>query len=169
MVVDKPLPQKPLPPKTPLRLIRYWYLKLLRQEGTPEAIARGLACGVFAGSFPIFGLQTLVGLLLATLIEGNKFTAAMGTWISNPITYVPIFYFNFRVGEVVLRQSGSFNEEELASWAAMGEAGLAFIATLFIGCLVVGPTLAICAYFASLFLMSRWRSLRERQGQNSRK
>ncbi|HAC63327.1 MAG TPA: hypothetical protein DCF68_07235, partial [Cyanothece sp. UBA12306] len=34
------------------RSCRYWLLKFRRLRGTPAAIARGLACGVFAGSFP---------------------------------------------------------------------------------------------------------------------
>lgn len=161
MVVDLTLSQKK--PKHPwLRYARYWYLKILRQEGTPEAIARGWACGVFAGSFPLFGLQTIIGILLATLIHGNKFTAAAGTWVSNPLTYVPIYYFNFRVGEIVLQRQTEFDETLLESWSEMGLAGLGFIGTLFVGCLIVGLTLAIGAYFGSLFLTARWRSLRSR-------
>nr|WP_315862141.1 DUF2062 domain-containing protein [Picosynechococcus sp. NKBG15041c] len=148
------------------RWLRYWYIKVIRQEGTPEAIARGWACGVFAGSFPLFGLQTIIGLLLATTIQGNKLTAAAGTWVSNPFTYVPIFYFNFQVGEVFLGQATGFDETQLESWSELSVAGINFISTLFIGCAVVGFALAVGAYFLSLWLMYRWRSLRAaRQAQ----
>lgn len=149
------------------RLVRYWYLKILRQEGTPEAIARGWACGVFAGSFPLFGLQTIIGLLLATILKGNKFTAAAGTWISNPFTYVPIFYFNFRVGEVVLQQSADFEVSELESWAEFQAAGVSFMSTMFAGCAVVGITLAIAVYLGSLWLTTRWQDLKNRRRSNN--
>ncbi|WP_225901101.1 DUF2062 domain-containing protein [[Leptolyngbya] sp. PCC 7376] len=146
-----------------LRLFRYWYLKIRRQEGSSEAIARGWACGVFAGSFPLFGLQTLIGLLLATLLRGNKFTAAAGTWISNPFTYVPIYYFNFRIGEIILRQQAEFSVDQLESWTQMGLAGFHFMFILFTGCIVVGSALGIAAYFGTLRLTNRWRSLKKQR------
>ncbi|WP_225875228.1 DUF2062 domain-containing protein [[Limnothrix rosea] IAM M-220] len=164
MVVSQPLSRKRV--RHPfLRWVKYWYLKIRRQEGTSEAIARGWACGVFAGCFPLFGLQTLLGLFLATIIRGNKFTAAAGTWISNPFTYVPIYYFNFRVGEVVLQQRSDFSVAQLESWAEMGVAGVSFITTLFAGCTVVGMTLGISAYFGTFALTNYWRS-RQKQHQN---
>ena len=41
-----------------------------QQEGTPGQRARGLAAGIFCGCFPIFGLQTLVGIALASVVRG---------------------------------------------------------------------------------------------------
>jgi uncharacterized protein (DUF2062 family) len=67
-------------------------------KGTPKALARGLACGVFAGLFPFAGSQTVLALLLAFILRGNKILAAVGPWISNPFTSVPIYVFNFQVG-----------------------------------------------------------------------
>ena len=59
---------------------------LWQQEGTPGQRARGLAAGIFCGCFPIFGLQTLVGIAMASVVRGNHLLAAAGTWISNPFT-----------------------------------------------------------------------------------
>ena len=63
-------------------------LWLWSQEGTPGQRARGLAAGVFAGCFPLFGFQTFLGVLFANLLRGNTFLAVVGTWISNPMTYL---------------------------------------------------------------------------------
>ncbi|MFS8808493.1 DUF2062 domain-containing protein, partial [Synechococcus sp. R6-10] len=79
------------------RWLRYLYLRLLRLQSSPKEIARGLAVGVFAGCFPIFGFQTLAALVLAVPFRGNKLAAAAGTWVSNPFTYVPIYAFNYQV------------------------------------------------------------------------
>lgn len=159
MVVNRSLSRKRINNPS-LRLLRYWYLKLIRQEGTPEAIARGWACGVFAGCFPLFGLQTLLGILLATIFQGNKITGAAGTWISNPFTFVPIFYFNFRVGEILLQQQSEFSVAQLESWGDMGAAGTKFVFILLSGCTFVGLTFGAIAYFFSFNLTKRWRELK---------
>ena len=71
-----------------------------QQEGSPGQRARGLAAGIFCGCFPFFGLQTLLGIALASVVRGNHLLAAAGTWISNPFTYVPLYWFNYHVGDV---------------------------------------------------------------------
>ena len=82
------------------------YKKILsffrHQNGSPFFNAKGLAIGVFSGCFPFFGLQTLMGVFFAKLARGNIFLAAIGTWISNPLTYVPLYYFNYKVGSIFL-------------------------------------------------------------------
>ena len=72
------------------------------QEGSPGQRARGLAAGVFCGSFPFFGLQMVLSVGLATLVRGNHLLAAAGTLVSNPLTYVPLYWFNFLVGSRLL-------------------------------------------------------------------
>ncbi|BBA78788.1 hypothetical protein RGRSB_0169 [cyanobacterium endosymbiont of Rhopalodia gibberula] len=139
------------------RHCRYLYLRFRRLRGTPHSIARGLACGVFAGCFPLFGLQTIIGVLLAVICRGNKFAAAIGTWISNPLTYVPVFAFNYKVGKFLLL--GFQNtilqidlQQNWQSWSTFMESGFDFIYTLFLGCLIVGTFCSFIGYFLSLKL-----------------
>jgi hypothetical protein len=81
-------------------------LSLFRhQNGSPFYNAKGLAIGVFSGCFPFFGFQTLIGIFLAKLFKGNIVLAAIGTWISNPFTYIPLYYFNYKVGSIFLNTS----------------------------------------------------------------
>lgn len=88
------------------RQVRYWYVRLLRLQSTPHAMARGLAVGIFAGMFPFVGLQTAIAVVLAIPFRGNKLVAAAGTWISNPLTFVPIYWCNYKLGQWVLRWEG---------------------------------------------------------------
>ena len=147
------------------RRLQYCYWRLIRLQGSPEAIARGLACGVFAGLFPLFGLQTILGLCLAILFRGNKIIAAAGTWVSNPLTYVPIYAFNFHVGKWLLQQN-SLTDISLKSWQEFKELGSEIIGTLFVGCFTVGMVGAICSYFLGLTIIRRvrasYRSRRQR-------
>ena len=72
-------------------------------RSSPGAIARGAAAGAFAGSFPFIGLQTIIGVAIASVLRGSKVIAAASTLISNPLTYVPLFALNFHIGRLLLR------------------------------------------------------------------
>jgi len=85
-----------------IKRIRKFISWLWSQEGSPSQRALGFGVGIFSGCFPFFGLQTLMGVFLAKIFKGNSILAAVGTWISNPFTYVPLYYFNYRVGSLVL-------------------------------------------------------------------
>lgn len=137
---------------------RYFYLRFIRLQGSPTAIARGLSVGAFAGMFPIFGFQILFGVFLAACVRGNKLTAAAATWISNPFTYLPLFAFNFHVGQWLL-QAKEFEFEQLQklNWQELIALGPGFIATWFTGCFVMGCIAAIIGYFLGLWLISHLR------------
>jgi uncharacterized protein (DUF2062 family) len=51
--------------------------KLFVIKDTPHAIASGAAIGVFLGFTPLFGLKTLLALLLAALFRVNKIAAVV--------------------------------------------------------------------------------------------
>lgn len=147
------------PPKLH-RYGRYLHRRFIRMRGTPEYIARGLAVGVFAGLFPIFGLQTIVGVALATLLRGHKIAAAAGTWISNPLTYLPIYAINFQVGRWLLNSQQEFVPESILSFQELMQYGTQFVAALFLGCLVMGITGGILSYFLGLKLIRSWHGYR---------
>jgi uncharacterized protein (DUF2062 family) len=139
-----------------LKRYRWFYRRLLRLRGKPVAIAKGIAVGVFAGCFPFFGFQTFLGIILAVLLRGSKVAAAVGTWISNPITYIPLFVLNFKVGKLLLGiESISSQEVNLESLSSLMESGSIFVTTLLVGCLVVGAIASTASYFLSLYIFRR--------------
>lgn len=109
--------------------LRGWLLWLWQQEGSHGQRARGLAAGVFCGCFPFFGLQTLLGIALATALRGNHLFAAAGTWISNPLTYVPLYWFNDQIGTWLLGAGQGWpsmavvREKGCGKWAGRSPAG----------------------------------------------
>lgn len=142
------------------RRLQYFYWRLARLRGQPESLARGLACGVFAGLFPFFGSQTLLAVLLAFLFRGNKILALVGPWISNPFTSLPIYAFNFYIGKWLLNDQTSTNIN-WRSWEDLKdikELGIEIIWPLFVGCVVVGFVCAIISYFLGLRLIHRVRA-----------
>ena len=131
-------------------LIRLW-----RQEGTPAKRARGVAIGVFSGCFPLFGFQTLIGVFLAGLFKGNLLLAATGTWVSNPFTYIPLYWFNFKVGELFLGKGRNIDAINELSIHQLFDQGWFFSSRLLLGSSVVGLLLGLIAGMMFYILFRR--------------
>ena len=110
----------------------------LKQNGSPLFNAKGVAVGVFCGCFPFFGFQTLLGLFLARVAKGNLFLAAIGTWISNPFTYIPLYFFNYKVGSSLLKNSPDIIFERNLMIEELWEQGSVFSLRLILGSALVG-------------------------------
>jgi uncharacterized protein (DUF2062 family) len=87
--------------------------------------------------------------------------AATATWISNPLTYVPIFAFNFQVGHWILG-GGPINVfddlDTLKGWRDMGtDVSL----RLMLGSTVVGVVAAVASYYIGLPIIRRMRQKRQ--------
>ena len=115
----------------------------LKQDGSPSFNAKGVAVGVFCGCFPFFGLQTLLGLFLAKAVKGNLFLAAIGTWISNPFTYIPLYYFNYKVGSILLKNSTDIVFNRDLKIEELWEQGSIFSLRLIFGSALVGLLIAL--------------------------
>ena len=137
-----------------IQRIRKFISWLWNQEGSPSQRALGLGVGVFSGCFPFFGLQTLMGVFLAKFFKGNKILAAVGTWISNPFTYVPLYYFNYRVGSLLLNIDNVDNDIVDLTHITTNElwtqgwylSSRLMMGSIFVG-LVTGIVGGLCLYF----------------------
>ncbi len=119
-------------------------LSLFRhQNGSPLFNAKGLAIGVFSGCFPFFGFQTLMGIFFAKLARGNIVLAAIGTWISNPFTYIPLYYFNYKVGSIFFKTSSNKIIDKSFVIDDLWKQGRIFSLKLLLGSSCVGLLLAL--------------------------
>ena len=119
-------------------------LSLFRnQNGSPFFNAKGLAIGVFSGCFPFFGLQTLIGVFFAKLAKGNVLLAAIGTWISNPFTYIHLYYLNYKVGSIFFNTSSNEIIEKSLVINDLWKQGRIFSLKLLLGSSCVGFLLAL--------------------------
>jgi len=124
----------------------------LEQNGSPIFNAKGIALGVFSGCFPFFGFQTLLGVFLAKIGRGNIVLAAIGTWVSNPFTYIPLYFFNYKLGAFFLRNPENIIiKPDLFKEDFWGQ-GWFFTSRLIIGSSLVGLILGfICGLLAYLY------------------
>lgn len=140
---------------------RYWrYLlwRLARLQGESKTLARGFAAGIFAALLPLFGFQLFIAVTLAFCLRGSKILAATSTWVSNPFTYVPIYFCNFQVGRWLLRASAEAGDSlALHSRQDVMELAPELIRSLLVGSLSVAFVTSISSYFLFLWLIKRVR------------
>ena len=141
--------------------MRRGVLWLWRQEGTPAQRARGLAAGVFCGCYPFFGLQIFLSVGVASVVRGNHLLAAAGTLVSNPLTYLPLYWFNYLVGCRLLGPGqGRINLSEL-NRSSLWAQGWEFSQRILLGSTVVGMVMAIASGWMAyrLFLQREARAV----------
>ena len=134
---------------------------LWAQDGTPAERARGLAAGVFCGCYPFFGLQIFLSVGVAAVVRGNHLLAAAGTLVSNPLTYLPLYWFNYLVGCRLLGPGqGGINLSEL-NRSSLWAQGWEFSQRILLGSTVVGMVMAIASGWMAyrLFLQREARAV----------
>ena len=137
--------------------IRHALILLWKEKKSPAYRARGLAVGVFSGCFPLFGLQTLIGVGLASLVRGSHLLAAVGTWISNPLTYIPLYWLNYKLGSLLLGKSIDFIEYRELTNKELWSQGWLFSLKIFLGSSLIGLFMSIIVG-TSLYLFLKYQS-----------
>lgn len=84
-----------------------WLKPLMRRaylwQWSRKRVSMGVAIGVFF-AFLIPILQVLGATIFAVLLRANLPSAALSTLITNPITFAPIVYGEYRLGRWLLNQ-----------------------------------------------------------------
>ena len=126
-----------------IKRIRKFFFWLWDQEGSISQRAVGFGLGVFSGCFPFFGLQTVMGVFLAKIFKANSILAAVGTWISNPFTYVPLYFFNYRVGSILFNTDKTLVDFTHLTTNQLWSQGWYLSSRLLIGSVCVGFVMGI--------------------------
>jgi uncharacterized protein (DUF2062 family) len=124
---------------------KLWYLNR-------RSIAGGTAVGLFVGFMPVLG-QMFIAVALAIFFRVNLPIAAMGVWITNPLTFAPIYFFNYKLGAWVLDVPlGQY--AFTMTWEWFTHEFLAIWQPLLLGSFISGVTAALLAI---LFVRLFWR------------
>ena len=113
-------------------------------------IAAGVAAGLFWAMMPI-PFQMLPAGITAYLLRFNVPAAITCVWITNPVTWPFILYWQYRLGASMLGQNAP-TTAEASLFASLSSVP----APLLLGCLVCGIIIAPLGYIAAVVL---WRSL----------
>lgn len=132
--------------------------RILTLEDTPHSVAMGVTVGMFIGLTPTVGIQMVLVMILAALtwrcFRFNRIAALLTVYVSNPITTVPIYYFNYKVGTLFV--AGDLTREDFAHilrprgfsdwWQALVELFVEVGTPLVIGSLIVATVCAAISY-----------------------
>ena len=110
----------------------------------PEAVARGVAVGLFVGLTPTVGGQTLLMVLGCAVTRGNFPSAFAVSWVSNPFTVAPLYWLFHGIGEALFKNLPLFAS---GAWFVQGIGDNIVFAAL--GSLVVAPPAALAGYLLS--------------------
>jgi uncharacterized protein len=129
-------------------------------------VTGGLWFGVFFGCQPV-PVQTLLAVGSSLAMRVNPAIAAIAVWVSNPLTYAPILYAEYRLGTRLLGR-----EPALAAlnWRSLGSMASEVWLPVIVGALVGGALLASLAWLAvnGLWRWSPVLSYRQRLAPASR-
>jgi hypothetical protein len=142
-----------------IRRIKLQCVRFARLRGAPDEIAKGVALGIFIGMTPTMGLQMPLAILFAYLLRENRLAAALGVWVTNPLTAPFIYALEYETGRLLLGLGRVGFPDEL-SLAALASLGMKVLAPLCLGSLVYGTLCAALAYALTLWLIPMVRTWR---------
>lgn len=153
---------------------RLWIREIVGLDDTSHAIALGTAIGVFIAFTPTVGAQMLIVLTIGWMCKPffrfNKLAGLIAVYISNPVTTLPIYWFNYWIGSFFI--PGNLTRERLATvlnyhdfrqwcqsmWSMLIDIGW----PLLIGSLVAGLVCALPSYPLVKWLVEQLQAKRRR-------
>lgn len=150
------LPEK----KTIIEALKKAYVRFLKLRGRPREIALGFALGAFFAIMPFFGFQIALSVFFAALLGWNKFSAAMATWISNPLTYPFIYSFTYFIGSKFVgtqKPLGLPDDAGLTFISKMLHKAPEMLVSLTIGGVITAIPVAVISYYFSYEVIHRYQ------------
>lgn len=118
-----------------------------------RSVSRAFAVGLWAMYTPPLPWQQVIAAVLAIYFNANLPIAVALVWITNPLTWLPMYYFAYEVGARVLGSTDfSFAQfSELFSIEKVMELGTPFL----LGCFILMNLGAVLGYFGIQLI---WRN-----------
>lgn len=150
---------------SPRALVRH----ILGLDDTHHSIAMGTTVGMFIGMTPTVGIQMVIVMCVAILTKRyfnfNRVAALITVYISNPVTMIPIYYLDYKVGALFF--GGDVSRDEFAKileyedfagwWTTICELFVGIGVPLVVGSLVVASLCAAVTYPTMRWLLKKFR------------
>lgn len=151
---------------SPRRLLR----SIIMLDDSAHSIALGTAIGMFIALTPTVGIQMLMVLCFAFLTRPffrfNQFAALITVYVSNPLTLVPIYWFDYKIGTYYV--GGSMTQGDFARilefegfsgwWETFKQLMLDVGSPLIIGSFIVGTFFSLLTYPIMLRLVTHFQN-----------
>ncbi|MEI6056733.1 MAG: DUF2062 domain-containing protein [Lentisphaerota bacterium] len=148
-----------------LRLLKTFYIRIIRSKHSIHSIALAVAVGVFVGCFVPPGLHTVVVLLLAFLLKVDKILSFAATWIANPYTMTFMYPAFCYLGSRFIYPSLTFKHIEHililsiknSSWDSFKFIGEEIFFSFLIGGFIAGIVLGSIGYIIIYMFLKKYR------------
>ena len=131
-----------------------------------QSTSVAFAAGMFINFLPLPG-QMVISCLVAIRLRCNLPVVVALSWLNNPFTVGPIFWFAYQVGALVLGVSLQTEQFEV-SWEWLTTGLLTIWQPFLLGCLICGFFFASLGYFA-INLLWRWSVVQRWQRRRDRR
>ncbi len=134
--------------------IKKWLTECRKLSGDPRYIGRGMAIGIFVSMTPFIPFHTAIAVAMSVVLRGSKRAAAIGVWLSNPLTF-PFFYFiMYKLGMAILGND-AVRTPDWNTFSDILEMGAEIAYAMIIGGLVLGTAFGIPAYYVTKRIFQR--------------
>lgn len=114
-----------------------------------EAVAKGVAVGLFVGLTPTVGAQVFLMVFLCWSFRSNFPAAFAASWVCNPLSVGPLYFAYHQIGEAVLgRYAASF-----AHLPGVSTELLENVVFMFAGSLFLAVPVALIGYLLAAWLV----------------
>jgi uncharacterized protein (DUF2062 family) len=118
-----------------------------------RTVVPAFSIGLLIAFLPTPG-HTVIAILLALAFRVNIPVAALSTWVSNPLTMGPMYYFAYRLGRRLLHTPLQEFQFEM-SWNWVTHTFVTIWQPMLLGCIILGIAAAAVGYITLDLL---WRS-----------
>ena len=137
----------------------------------PHTVSRGMAVGMFWGFAPM-PFQMVPATFFCWIMRANLPAALACVWISNPLTYAPIFYVEYRIGTMLFADNAPLTWEDFQNTEGVKELFSMLFSQVGIpllqGSIVVSIVMAVVGYGMGLLMFYYWKRAKRRAHANPR-
>lgn len=152
------------PPKKKRRKVSrkaLWRLtrrSLINPNESPKTRAFSVAIATFLAFVPLYGLQTILGILVAFALRLNKVLVIVLINIITPYPLVPvIMYLSFKIGGIFMKHPAQIDAGQSFSWQLLQNNLVQYLSGGLILAIVMALLLGALSYPLFIFLQKKAR------------
>jgi len=132
--------------------------KILLLDCPPNRIAMAAAIGVAIGFSPYIGFHTVLAIGISFVFNLPLYPLIVGAYITNPLTFIPIYTACYKLGEWVTGQTAEIplNFSDMSLKTVMTTAK-SFVYPFFTGAHLLGLILGVIAYILTYYLVKKYK------------
>lgn len=130
-------------------------------DANSRHISIGFAVGVFISFIPVFGLHTILAIVLALALRINMLSCVIGTCANTSLTAVPALAASYNLGRFIRGKEAKQVTFENLDWQSLQP----YAKSIFIGSPIIGIVIAVVAYFICYGIVTFSKSLYLKRGR----